>query len=85
MTSASTSRVKLITTHSQFELAMSDSNNVVVLLYTVPGCPHCNRFLPSYNSMSVESFASSISFYQVNLMSGDGMAIARRNNVTGVP
>jgi hypothetical protein len=28
---------------------------------------------------------SSISFYNVNLMSGDGMGIARRSNVTGVP
>jgi hypothetical protein len=26
-----------------------------------------------------------VAFYNVNLMSGDGMAIARKNNVTGVP
>ena len=28
---------------------------------------------------------SSVSFYNVNLMSGDGLGIARRNNVSGVP
>ena len=229
----STSRVKLITTFSQFDSALADSNTIVmrlallapclpplhkyryasphtlcsvpapslspslspsrchlsmladpngrqflesqvVVLYTAPGCPHCNRFLPALNSMSVErsvdknpkldaipshlppslehtalepssptprhlirhlshpctadapphhqnsspplpsfpppsllllllsnkpnshkpktkpfpccnSGMSSVSFYNVNLMSGDGLGIARRNNVSGVP
>ena len=82
---ASLSRVRLITTYSQFDLAMSDSNAVVVILFTVPGCPHCNRFLPEYNTLSVERSANNVSFYNVNLMSGDGMGIARRSKVSGVP
>ena len=82
---ASTSKVRLITTYSQFELAMADSSGVVVVLYTAPGCPHCNNFLPKFNELSVERAANNVAFYNVNLMSGDGMAIARKNNVTGVP
>ena len=77
----STSKVRLITTYSQFELAMSDSSGIVVILYTAPGCPHCNNFLPKFNSLSIEREANNVSFYNVNLMSGDGMAIARKNNV----
>jgi len=77
----STSKVRLITTYSQFELAMSDSSGVVVVLYTAPGCPHCNNFLPKYNSLSIEREASNVAFYNVQLMSGDGMAIARKNQV----
>jgi len=77
----STSKVRLITTYSQFELAMADSSGVVVVLYTAPGCPHCNNFLPKFNELSVERGASNVAFYNVNLMSGDGMAIARKNNV----
>ena len=79
---SSLSKVRLITTHSQFELAMSDSSGVVVVLYTAPGCPHCNNFLPKFNSLSIEREASNVAFYNVNLMSGDGMAIARKNNVS---
>ena len=58
------------------------------------GCPHCNRFLPQYNSISIEvpldlpkgeetdclslqSAWNNISFYNVNIMSGDGLGIAR--------
>jgi len=85
MASANTSRVRIITTFNQYESAMSDTNSVVVILYTAPGCPHCNRFLPQYNSISIESAWNNISFYNVNIMSGDGLGIARRNNVGGVP
>uniref|UniRef100_A0A7S0EUU0 UBX domain-containing protein n=1 Tax=Hanusia phi TaxID=3032 RepID=A0A7S0EUU0_9CRYP len=85
MASANTSRVRVITTFNQFESAMSDTNSVVVILYTAPGCPHCNRFLPQYNSISIEPAWNNISFYNVNIMSGDGLGIARRNNVAGVP
>eukprot|EP00282_Hemiselmis_andersenii_P035574 CAMPEP_0169430646 /NCGR_PEP_ID=MMETSP1042-20121227/2512_1 /TAXON_ID=464988 /ORGANISM="Hemiselmis andersenii, Strain CCMP1180" /LENGTH=199 /DNA_ID=CAMNT_0009540979 /DNA_START=240 /DNA_END=835 /DNA_ORIENTATION=+ len=85
MTSASTSRVRLITTYAQFDSALSDSNPLVVILFTAPGCPHCSHILPAFNSISIESGMSSISFYNVNLMSGDGMGIARRNQVSGVP
>lgn len=74
--------MRLITTYSQFELAMSDSSGVVVVLYTAPGCPHCNNFLPKFNSLSIEREATNVAFYNVNLMSGDGMAIARKNNVS---
>ena len=81
----STSKVRLITTYSQFELAMADSSGVVVVLYTAPGCPHCNNFLPKFNELSVERGASNVAFYNVNLMSGDGMAIARKNNVRPRP
>ncbi len=81
----STSRVKIITTYSQFEGALADSNVLVcvnllvqysctctrmslffsidyrlakqvTILYTVPGCPHCNRFLPAFNALSTESW-----------------------------
>jgi len=85
MSSAGTSRVRLITTWNQFESAMADSNALVVILYTVPGCPHCSRFLPEYNSASIGRDVNNVSFYNVNLMSGDGMGVARRNNVSGVP
>jgi len=37
--------VRFITTYSQFELAMSDSSGVVVVLYTAPGCPLYPFFL----------------------------------------
>jgi hypothetical protein len=79
------SRVRLITTYSQFDLAMSDSNTVVVILFTVPGCPHCTKFLPEYNSLSIERATNNVSFYNVNMMSGDGMGISRRARVAGVP
>jgi len=78
----STSKVRKITTYSQFELAMSDSSGVVVVLYTAPGCPHCSNFLPKFNTLSIEREAANVAFYNVNLMSGDGMAIARKNNVS---
>ena len=64
MTSASISRVRLITTYSQFDLAMSDSNTVVVILFTVPGCPHCTKFLPEYNSLSIERATNKVSKFR---------------------
>ena len=77
------SRVLSITTSAEFDSAIRET--LCTVLYMIPHCPHCMRFAPGYNSVSIERSFSNVSFHQINLAAGEGLQLARRNNVGGVP
>ena len=43
------------------------------------------KFMPGFNSASIDRGFSNVSFYSVNIAAGEGLQLARRNNVRGVP
>ncbi len=77
------SRVLSITSSAEFDVATRE--NLCAILYMIPHCPHCMRFSPGFNSASLERSFSSVGFHQINLAAGEGLQLARRNNVGGVP
>ncbi len=77
------SRVLSITSSTEFDVATRET--LCVILYMIPHCPHCLRFSPGFNSVSIERSFSNVAFHQINLAAGEGLQIARRNNVGGVP
>jgi hypothetical protein len=77
------SRVNYIVSGSQLDSAINEQFSVI--LYMIPHCPHCMKFLPGFSSLSVDRHFASVSFYQVNIAVGEGLVLARRNSVGGVP
>jgi hypothetical protein len=77
------SKVSTVSTNAQFDTAMADP--LAVIVFMIPHCPHCMKFMPGYTSTSVDRTFHNVSFYQVNIAAGEGLLIARRNNVRGVP
>ena len=77
------SRVLSVATNSQLDNAMKEP--LAVIVFMIPHCPHCMKFMPGFTSASVDRSFHNVSFYQVNIAAGEGLQLARRNSVRGVP
>ena len=77
------SRVLTISSNAQLDSAMGEP--LAVVIFMIPHCPHCMKFMPGFTSISVERSFHNVAFYQVNIAAGEGLLLARRNNVRGVP
>jgi hypothetical protein len=77
------SRVLSVVTNAQLDSASNEP--LAVILFMIPHCPHCMKFMPGFNSASIDRAFANVSFYSVNIAAGEGLQLARRNNVRGVP